>query len=99
MSVVARPAQRIAGTLAPGRSAGRPLWGVLRRGLADKRRAPLSWSLPLGRMCGLIVGMHASIEDCLGEDRPERRGGDTWCASLAPPSVLSVVVSWPVGRR
>jgi ABC-2 type transport system permease protein len=43
------------------------LRAVVRRGLRDQRRAPLSWGLPLGAMCGLIVAMYPSIEDSLDE--------------------------------
>lgn len=49
------------------RSAIRPLRAVLRRGLRDHRRAPLSWGLPLGAMCALIVAIYPSIEDSLKE--------------------------------
>ena len=48
-------------------SAGRSFRAVLRRGLRDHRRAPLSWGLPLGAMCALIVAIYPSIEDSLNE--------------------------------
>jgi ABC-2 type transport system permease protein len=67
MSVVGRPGYRVTGTQAPVRRGGRPLRAVVRRGLVDNRRAPLSWGLPLGAMCALIVGMYPSIEDSLDE--------------------------------
>jgi ABC-2 type transport system permease protein len=47
--------------------AGAPFRAVVRRGLRDHRRAPLAWGLPLGAMCGLIVGIYPSIEDSLDE--------------------------------
>ncbi len=65
MSVVAPRLRRA--SQAPARSAGHPLRAVLRRGLNDNRRAPLSWGLPLGAMCALIVAMYPSIEGSLDE--------------------------------
>ena len=44
------------------------------RGLRDNKRAPLTWGLPLGFFCGLIVAMWPSIEDSIGkaiQDYPE----------------------------
>ena len=67
MSVATRPGYRATGTRAPIQSRGRPLRAVLRRGLRDNRRAPLSWGLPIGATCALIVGMYPSIEDSLDE--------------------------------
>ena len=67
MSVASRPGYRATGTRAPIQSRGRPLRAVLRRGLRDNRRAPLSWGLPIGAMCALIVGIYPSIEDSLDE--------------------------------
>jgi len=54
-------------SVAPAPSASRSLGAVLRRGLGDHRRAPLSWGLPLGAMCALIVAIYPSIEDSLDE--------------------------------
>ena len=48
-------------------SPARSLRAVLRRGLRDHPRAPLSWGLPLGAMCALIVAIYPSIEDSLDE--------------------------------
>jgi ABC-2 type transport system permease protein len=46
-------------------SGGRSLRAVVRRGLRDHRHAPLSWGLPVGAMCALIVSIYPSIEDSL----------------------------------
>ena len=67
MTVVASRADQAARTQAPAPSASRSLRAVVRRGLRDHRRAPLSWGLPLGAMCALIVGIYPSIEDSLNE--------------------------------
>ena len=67
MSAVATRVEEAARTRAPAPSARRSLRAVVRRGLRDHRRAPLTWGLPLGAMCGLIVAMFPSIEDSLEE--------------------------------
>lgn len=67
MSVLAPQRARPARPRAPAPSVGRSFVAVLRRGLRDQRRAPLTWGLPLGAMCALIVGMYPSIEDSLDE--------------------------------
>lgn len=67
MSVVAPRVDRAAQRQAAATSSSRPLRAVVRRGLRDHGRAPLTWGLPLGAMCGLIVAMYPSIEDSLGE--------------------------------
>ena len=67
MSAVATRVEEAARTQAPAPSERRSLRVVVRRGLRDQRRAPLTWGLPLGAMCGLIVAMFPSIEDSLEE--------------------------------
>lgn len=67
MSVVAPRVDRAAPRHVAAPSDRRPLRAVVRRGLRDHGRAPLTWGLPLGAMCGLIVAMYPSIEDSLGE--------------------------------
>jgi len=54
-------------TPAAAPSASRSLRAVVRRGLRDHRRAPLTWGMPLGAMCALIVAIYPSIEDSLTE--------------------------------
>ena len=48
-----------------------PLWASLRaymaRGLRDRRRAPLTWGLPMALMCALEVALFPTIEDSLDE--------------------------------
>jgi beta-exotoxin I transport system permease protein len=46
-------------------SATRSLRAMVRRGLRDHRHAPLTWGVPLGAMCALIVAIYPSIEDSL----------------------------------
>lgn len=67
MSVVSAPRARPARTPPASPSTARSLRAVVRRGLSDNRRAPLTWGLPLGAMCALIVAIYPSIEDSLDE--------------------------------
>lgn len=53
--------------LATAPSTSRSLRAVIRRGLRDHRHAPLTWGLPLGAMCALIVAIYPSIQDSLNE--------------------------------
>jgi ABC-2 type transport system permease protein len=47
--------------------ATRSLRAMVRRGLRDHGHAPLTWGVPLGAMCALIVAIYPSIEDSLNE--------------------------------
>ena len=67
MSVLAPTAERATRPYEPVSSPPMALRAVVRRGLRDHRRAPFTWGLPLGAMCGLIVAMYPSIEDSLDE--------------------------------
>ena len=67
MSQVATRVGQVERARAPAPSSRRSLRAVVRRGLRDHRRAPLTWGLPLGAMCALIVGIYPSIEDSLKE--------------------------------
>ena len=40
---------------------------LVRRGLRDERRAPLSWGGALGAMCALVAAVWPSIEDSVGK--------------------------------
>lgn len=68
MSVATRAREHegaTAATLVPTRS--RLLAALLRRGLRDHERTPLTWGLPLGAMAALIVAIWPSIEDSVSE--------------------------------
>lgn len=67
MSEVATRVEQVERARPSAPSSRRSLRAVVRRGLRDHRRAPLTWGLPLGAMCALIVGMYPSIEDSLKE--------------------------------
>jgi ABC-2 type transport system permease protein len=67
MSVVARPEPAApARTAAPPRT-GAALRAVIRRGLRDNRRAPLTWGAPLGAMSALMAAIWPSIEGSMDE--------------------------------
>ncbi len=65
MSEIAVPAEPIQRARLAAPSSLRSLRAVVRRGLLDHRRAPLTWGLPLGALCALIVAMYPSIADSL----------------------------------
>ena len=46
---------------------GRVLLALVRRGLRDRRRAPLTWGGSLGALCALEVAIWPSIEDSIGK--------------------------------
>jgi ABC-2 type transport system permease protein len=62
MSTAVRPAALHARS-AP--SSGRRLLALVRRGLRDNRRAPLTWGGPLGAMAALMAAIWPSIEDSM----------------------------------
>lgn len=47
--------------------AGRVLRALLRRGLRDRRRAPLTWGGSIGALCAFEVAIWPSIEDSIGK--------------------------------
>jgi ABC-2 type transport system permease protein len=67
MSVVsAQPAAASAGTHAPAGAAA-AVAAVVRRGLRDARRAPLTWGGSLGLMSALIAALYPSIQQGLSD--------------------------------
>jgi ABC-2 type transport system permease protein len=61
VTVSATPGRRVP----PSRLAS--LRALVRRGLRDRRRAPLTWGLPLGAMSALEIALYPSVEDSLSD--------------------------------
>lgn len=75
MSVATRPATQARRTPARAPRTAGSMWAVVRRGLRDERRAPLSWGASLGAMSALMALVWPSIEgsvDELLESYPEK---------------------------
>jgi ABC-2 type transport system permease protein len=65
MSVATRPAPRATATGAPSTLAS--VLAIVRRGLRDHRRAPLTWGGSLGAMCALMAAIWPSIEGSINK--------------------------------
>ena len=50
---------------APEKQQMRALGSVVKRVRADQHRTPLTWGVPLGLMCGMMVAIYPSIEESL----------------------------------
>jgi hypothetical protein len=59
-AVTLQRTRRRAGSARPP-STARALWAVVRRGVRDNRRAPLTWGASLGAMSGLMAALWPSI--------------------------------------
>jgi ABC-2 type transport system permease protein len=66
VSVDIHPARATPARAARPPSAAASLGAVVRRGLRDHRRAPLTWGGSLGAMSGLMAAMWPSIDDSIG---------------------------------
>lgn len=66
MTLTAETTRPRPATLQPP-SLGRMASVLLRRGLCDRRRAPLTWGGSLGALCALEVAVWPSIQDSIGQ--------------------------------
>jgi ABC-2 type transport system permease protein len=67
VSLLAHPDPATSAPSSRAPSAAATLRAVIRRGLRDNRRAPLTWGGPLGAMSALMVAIWPSIEDSMDQ--------------------------------
>jgi ABC-2 type transport system permease protein len=67
MSVATQPAPPVAVRVARAPSAAASLLAIVRRGLRDHRRAPLTWGGSLGALCAFMASIWPSIEGSIND--------------------------------